>query len=638
MAYGSQYEFPHSQVWDSDLRQILAMYFTVKALPTEWNNYETNMNTMWKDYKDLMNGNFEDLQNFVNNYFDNLDVQEEINNKIAELVENGTLQEIITPIVQTMANPIPVDSISKMTNQQRIYLLTTTGYLYYYVDNSWTSTGLEYGSLDANEFLKFKGLVSELGVTKLSTVIATGVYYISTNEMLELEDRPFDWREPAILIIYPLTSTAIEQYIQSINTTMAFIRRINLDSNTIGYWHSVFGNGELGSVKYNTLGEYMAGGYYTFTQKTLQVKPDSPFSDENATLINYVYSGENGNGIMQFLIGWSGKIRMRTKKFTEDYSEWHSIIRRSSLVGKKIAILGDSISTHGNSGDNPNEVEITIKEEDVGITLSAYLTYYDVQANLKINNHIFTSDEIGTEVTFSPIYEDIGKKIGLPNNYNENTLKVWWQYIKDEFETTMLPVCWSGASITDHEKTNKYLTSWAFHPAQIRKCGIRNGGAMKRTSPDVIIIYRGVNDFSHSPYAQIENDYFENINWKYPITDVEENVYYFLRGLAMTINELRIAYPLAEIVLCTLNVFKRINYANFPTNNGYSTLPQYNEAIRKAAKFFGCKLIDFEKDGITFENCYPTYISDSKTTPTHPNATGHKKMGEFAVRELLNKF
>ena len=36
-----------------------------------------------------------ELQNFVKNYFDNLDVQEEINNKLDEMVTDGTLDEII---------------------------------------------------------------------------------------------------------------------------------------------------------------------------------------------------------------------------------------------------------------------------------------------------------------------------------------------------------------------------------------------------------------------------------------------------------------------------------------------------------------------------------------------------------------
>ena len=43
---------------------------------------------------------FIELKTFVDDYFDNLDVQEEINNKLDEMAEEGTLQEIITTYIQ----------------------------------------------------------------------------------------------------------------------------------------------------------------------------------------------------------------------------------------------------------------------------------------------------------------------------------------------------------------------------------------------------------------------------------------------------------------------------------------------------------------------------------------------------------
>lgn len=46
---------------------------------------------------------FNELQSYVNNYFDNLDVQEEINNKLDTMTENGTLQEIISYYLKSTA-------------------------------------------------------------------------------------------------------------------------------------------------------------------------------------------------------------------------------------------------------------------------------------------------------------------------------------------------------------------------------------------------------------------------------------------------------------------------------------------------------------------------------------------------------
>lgn len=63
----------------------------------EINTFETNITN---DFNRL-EGLFNDLKSFVDNYFDNLDVQEEINNKLEEMAEDGTLQEIITTYIQS---------------------------------------------------------------------------------------------------------------------------------------------------------------------------------------------------------------------------------------------------------------------------------------------------------------------------------------------------------------------------------------------------------------------------------------------------------------------------------------------------------------------------------------------------------
>lgn len=47
---------------------------------------------------------FEELKEFVEHYFDNLDVQEEINNKLDEMTEDGTLEEIIGHYIQRPAS------------------------------------------------------------------------------------------------------------------------------------------------------------------------------------------------------------------------------------------------------------------------------------------------------------------------------------------------------------------------------------------------------------------------------------------------------------------------------------------------------------------------------------------------------
>lgn len=65
----------------------LCDYLEKTVIPTINNNSEVT-----KEIQELFN----QLKNYVEHYFDNLDVQEEINNKLDEMVESGELQQIIT--------------------------------------------------------------------------------------------------------------------------------------------------------------------------------------------------------------------------------------------------------------------------------------------------------------------------------------------------------------------------------------------------------------------------------------------------------------------------------------------------------------------------------------------------------------
>ena len=89
------------------LQQTARMYAKVQQLTrlfnelseetkTEVENFEHSVNETVSEYIEK----FTQLKDFVEDYFDNLDVQEEINNKLDAMVEDGTLQEIIDNYLQ----------------------------------------------------------------------------------------------------------------------------------------------------------------------------------------------------------------------------------------------------------------------------------------------------------------------------------------------------------------------------------------------------------------------------------------------------------------------------------------------------------------------------------------------------------
>lgn len=309
--------------------------------------------------------------------------------------------------------------------------------------------------------------------------------------------------------------------------------------------------------------------------------------------------------------------------------------------GLTVAIIGDSISTH----PSYNVSEVVIEEADIGKTLSSYITYYDIDKTISLDgqtsNYTITASDVSSELTFIPCADDVGKNLGQPLNYNSAGTKVWWLYAAEQLGYTPIAATWSGSSITSHTHTQSgaKAINYSWHDATIRKIGRRVPGTMERVAPDVVLVYRGTNDQSHSNKVRMTEGYFDPIDWTYPETDaLGDGTYGYKEGLSILIHKIRTTYPKAQIMLCTCNVFKRGNYATFPVDNGVFSTPQMNAAIRETADFFGCHVIDLDKCGITFENCYESgYITDSANTPTHPNSLGHKLMGQQAVCDMLNK-
>ena len=97
---------------------MTALYNAFTELQTylfdEFADYKSELNASFNEYKEQVDGeieqfetditaDFNELHDFVDNYFDNLDVQSEINNKLDDMVQDGTLQEIISDYLNSKA-------------------------------------------------------------------------------------------------------------------------------------------------------------------------------------------------------------------------------------------------------------------------------------------------------------------------------------------------------------------------------------------------------------------------------------------------------------------------------------------------------------------------------------------------------
>ena len=79
------------------LQQTARMYARVNMLIRMFNKLSKQTKETVEEYIEK----FTELSTYVHDYFANLDVQEEINNKLDQMAEDGTLQEIITTYIQS---------------------------------------------------------------------------------------------------------------------------------------------------------------------------------------------------------------------------------------------------------------------------------------------------------------------------------------------------------------------------------------------------------------------------------------------------------------------------------------------------------------------------------------------------------
>ena len=137
-------------------------------LGKEINKIIESQNVVGTQMENVTNA-FIELQNYVDNYFKNLDVQDEINNKLNEMAEDGTLQEIISAYLnsKTIFGFDNVESMKNSTNLIDGSYARTYGYYHvndggsglYRIRNVTNKDDVDGGSLIA---LNNTNLVAEL--------------------------------------------------------------------------------------------------------------------------------------------------------------------------------------------------------------------------------------------------------------------------------------------------------------------------------------------------------------------------------------------------------------------------------------------------------------------------------------------
>lgn len=149
------------------------------------NNVIASQNEVQENVEALNNA-FIELKSYVDNFFDNLDVQDEINNKLDELVEDGTLANIIANFIQNKLKIFAPD-------------YDHDGDLVVYEFNKNNDKKLlivDFGLYAADSYTKLKTKLVAKGYTKFDYAIISHYHYDHVG-MLQymLADSTFDFSE-----------------------------------------------------------------------------------------------------------------------------------------------------------------------------------------------------------------------------------------------------------------------------------------------------------------------------------------------------------------------------------------------------------------------------------------------------------
>ena len=124
-------QFPYSNFHEMNMDEIIKI---VKNMLEEWAQYYAEwdawmnqMNDDWSNYQEVMNEAWQNMQDFINNYFDNLDVQDEINNKIASMVQSGEFAGIVEPYIPPRVTAWLAEHITEPTGVVIDTSLTVSG-------------------------------------------------------------------------------------------------------------------------------------------------------------------------------------------------------------------------------------------------------------------------------------------------------------------------------------------------------------------------------------------------------------------------------------------------------------------------------------------------------------------------------
>ena len=667
-SFYSSMSYYESMVW-------LYEYLKNTVIPTVNNNGEA-VEELQEKYIDLKDA-FETLESYIENYFNNLDVQQEINNKLDEMAEDGTLTNLIKNYIDplysayedrvdlklsqqddeisnfkssvnssidtiesqvisaTSGAPIPVSSTSQMLDTSKIYVNTTDGNWYYYDGDSWEiggtyqSTGIgieEVNILNFDKPLRANFTPLEETLTADTTVTDKYCKVINTNELSIVTSAGNDYKYKT----FNLKNNMIyDMFAWEIADLVGFI--IADENDEVVYSTSVGQNRSVATLVYGryktpATGTYTA--YMSYQDQDITDNPAKPYLTilgiirefkENKTNINYYDTFELITEVEGHFID----------NITPDTFTISTLLSGYSY---KMFALRAGYTYQFHYTNKYTCVGLTITDLEFNLLYQSSTT--NVGGNLQQGDYTITPENdcyaflSSTDSSKKPYARFINNQ-GLVDKIGFNKLYAIGDSITEvNFRALHNYLYWIKNDLPTLEIENLGVSGTGYHNAG----GVSNTFINRISSifnynldTDVIIVMGSVNDvdFAYSHLGHLGDTTTDT---------VYGCMYQFFNTLFTRFNGVRVG---------------AITPLNWKNSDNISYLPGYIQALEDTCKLFKVPFLNLydetnlRPDNSTFLNEY--YLSDGDNhaaevdaTGVHPNSAGHKliyaRIKEFIIK------
>ena len=214
---------------------------------------------------------------------------------------------------------------------------------------------------------------------------------------------------------------------------------------------------------------------------------------------------------------------------------------------------------------------------------------------------------LGDSISTFSGYIPAGNATYYPRDDVQTVDSTWWKKLMNALGMTLkVNNSWSGSYVTTVNGTTS------------AGCGTRAEALGE--SPDVIIVWMGINDFGN----EVGLGTYDGT------TAVPATTTTFREAYAIMLNKILTKYKTSEVWVCTLPQCERNGESGFPEINGNGVaLAAFNKAICELAEAFGVKVLDHNRCGLNYQNI-SVYESDS----LHPNKSGHSLIANNDIRQM----